>query len=186
VCADRVFNEPVGVRELRQLFDRMYPVLVRYLYTRVWDVDQAEDLAQEAFVRLLKAQPPNPDAWLLAVAGNLAKSAARGDHRRSLRLSLLAEIARDDVVVGADRTFVRDETAERVHRILENLSERDRTLLLLHQDGVSYKDLAQVVGVTPSSIAPLLARARRRFLRLMGTAELHDKKTPIAKKTSAS
>ena len=164
----------------------MYPVLVRYLYTRVWDVDQAEDLAQEAFVRLLKAHPPNPDAWLLAVAGNLAKSAARGEHRRSARLSLMAQIASDDVVMGVDRTFVRDETAERVRRILNGFSERDRTLLLLHQDGVSYKDLAQVVGVTPSSIAPLLARARRRFLRLMGAAELYDKKTLADEKTSAS
>jgi DNA-directed RNA polymerase specialized sigma24 family protein len=42
--------------------------------------------------------------------------------------------------------------------------------LLLHEDGMSYKDLARIVGVNATSIAPLLARARRRFLRSMAPA----------------
>jgi RNA polymerase sigma-70 factor (ECF subfamily) len=166
-----------GVRELRQLFDRMYPVLVRYLYKRVWDVDQAEDLAQEAFVRLLDESPPKPEAWLFTVAGNLAKNALRGDHRRSHRLSLLAVAEADQAVAGADRVMVRDETTHQVRQVLDALSERDRTLLLLHEDGVPYKELARIVGVNASSIAPLLARARQRFLRSMSTTTLHDYKT---------
>ena len=146
---------------LRELFDQLYPVLVRFLYKRVWDVDQAEDLAQEAFVRLLDARPPKPEAWLFTVAGNLAKNALRGDQRRSHRLTLLAVASADDAVVGPDRVMVRDETALEVRRVLDALSERDRTLLLLHEDGVPYKELARIVGVNATSIAPLLARARQ-------------------------
>jgi RNA polymerase sigma-70 factor (ECF subfamily) len=146
----------------------MYPALVRFLYKRVWDVDQAEDLAQEAFVRLLREQPPKPEAWLFTVAGNLAKNHLRGDQRRTNRLTLLAADTVDDVEAGADRAMVRDETAYEVRRVLDALSERDRTLLLLHEDGVPYKELARIVGVSPTSVAPLLARARQRFLRSMG------------------
>jgi RNA polymerase sigma-70 factor (ECF subfamily) len=152
----------------------LYPVLVRFLYKRVWDVDQAEDLAQEAFVRLLDARPPKPEAWLFTVAGNLAKNALRGDQRRSHRLTLLAVASADDAVVGPDRVMVRDETALEVRRVLDALSERDRTLLLLHEDGVPYKELARIVGVNATSIAPLLARARQRFLRSMVTSTLDD------------
>jgi RNA polymerase sigma-70 factor, ECF subfamily len=163
--------------ELRQLFERMYPVLVRFLYRRVWDVDQAEDLAQEAFVRLLDEQPPKPEAWLFTVAGNLAKNAVRGDHRRSHRLSLIAAEAADGESIGADRVMVREETARHVREVLDTLSERDRTLLLLHQDGVPYKELAQVIGVKPSSVAPLLARARQRFLRAIGSHPTNARQT---------
>jgi RNA polymerase sigma factor (sigma-70 family) len=152
----------------------LYPVLVRFLYKRVWDVDQAEDLAQEAFVRLLDARPPKPEAWLFTVACNLAKNALRGDQRRSHRLTLLAVASADDAVVGPDRVMVRDETALEVRRVLDALSERDRTLLLLHEDGVPYKELARIVGVNATSIAPLLARARQRFLRSMVTSTLDD------------
>jgi RNA polymerase sigma factor (sigma-70 family) len=150
---------------LRQLFDRVYPILVRFIYKRVWDADQAEDIAQEAFVRLLDERPDNPEAWLFTVAGNLARNAVRGEVRQTRRLSLIAGGDADRVAAGADRMTLQHETARQVGSALETLSERDRTLLLLHHDGVAYKELAVLVGVKASSIAPLLARARQRFLK---------------------
>lgn len=154
-------------------------MLVRFLYRRVWDLDEAEDLAQEAFVRLLDARPDKPEAWLFTVAGNLAKNAARGESRRRQRLSLIAGAPADDPSPDADQTMLRQEAAGQVRRALEGLSERDRTLLVLHADGMAYKGLAEIVHVKPSSIAPLLARARRRFLRSMAKIEL-----PAAKSTT--
>jgi RNA polymerase sigma factor (sigma-70 family) len=152
---------------VRQLFDRVYPILVRFIYKRVWDADQAEDIAQEAFVRLLDEEPDNPEAWLFTVAGNLAKNAVRGELRHTKRLTLIAGGDADRVASGADRMTLEHETARQVGSALETLSERDRTLLLLHHDGVAYKELATLVGVKASSVAPLLARARRRFLKSM-------------------
>jgi RNA polymerase sigma factor (sigma-70 family) len=131
----------------------------------VWDADQAEDIAQEAFVRLLDERPDNPEAWLFTVAGNLAKNAVRGEIRQTKRLTLIAGGEPDRVASGADRMTLQHETARQVGSALDTLSERDRTLLLLHHDGVAYKDLAAVIGVKASSVAPLLARARRRFLK---------------------
>ncbi len=152
---------------LRQLFDRVYPILVRFIYKRVWDADQAEDIAQEAFVRLLDERPDNPEAWLFTVAGNLAKNAVRGALRQTKRLTLIAGGDADRVASGADRMTLQHETALQVGSALDTLSDRDRTLLLLHHDGVAYKELATLVGVKASSVAPLLARARRRFLKSM-------------------
>jgi RNA polymerase sigma factor (sigma-70 family) len=151
--------------ELRRLFDRMYPILVRFIYRRVWDVDLAEDVAQEAFVRLLDERPENPDAWLFTVAGNLMKNAVRADQRRSRRLTLIAETTETETPIAADKGLLQRESARTVRLALDTLSERDRTLLLLREEGVPYKELAQIVGVKSSSVAPLLARARQRFLK---------------------
>lgn len=150
---------------LRALFDRLYPALVRYLSRRLGDRDLAEDLAQEAFVRLLAHRPPAPEAWLFRVATNLANDASRGELRRAQRLQLLSGTEEPVSAPAADRLVLESEAAEQVQRGLARLSERDRALLLLHEDGLSYRELAATVGVQPSSIAPLLARARTRFLR---------------------
>lgn len=152
---------------LRSLFDQTYPALVRFLYRRLGDQDLAEDLAQEAFVRLLKEQPDRPEAWLFTVADNLARDVGRGTVRRARRLSLLASESETGVAAEGDRAVVQAETVTEVREALGQLSERDQTLLLLHQEGMAYRQLAATIGVKSSSVAPLLARARDRFLRAM-------------------
>jgi RNA polymerase sigma-70 factor, ECF subfamily len=173
------------VADLRQLFDRVYPILVRFAYQWVSDVDQAEDIAQEAFVRLVEERPERPEAWLFTVAGNLAKNLVRGEHRQTHRLSLMAEAMTDASAPGADRLTLQRETADQVGRALKTLGERDRTLLVLHHEGVPYKTLAEIVGVKASSVAPMLARARRRFLRSLPSPHTNGQNTPNARHSAS-
>jgi RNA polymerase sigma-70 factor, ECF subfamily len=170
---------------VRQLFDRVYPILVRFIHRRVHDLDLAEDIAQESFVRLLNERPDKPQAWLFTVAGNLAKNALRGEYRRSQRLSVIAGDAAGQVASETDHLVLQHETDDQVRTTLESLSNRDRTLLLLHHDGLTYKELAEIIGVKPSSIAPLLGRARQRFLKSIALLQSHRQST-YARKTSAS
>lgn len=152
---------------LRSIFDQTYPALVRFLYRRLGDQDLAEDLAQEAFVRLLREEPERPEAWLFTVADNLARDVGRGTARRARRLTLLAGETEAGVPAEGDRAVVQAETVTEVREALGQLSARDQTLLLLHQEGMAYRQLAETIGVKSSSVAPLLARARDRFLRAM-------------------
>ncbi|MGH7577952.1 MAG: sigma factor [Longimicrobiales bacterium] len=55
----------------------------------MWDADRAQDLAQEAFARVLDHAPDNPRAWVFAVAGNLARDELRSVVRRKKHLTLL-------------------------------------------------------------------------------------------------
>lgn len=156
---------------VRRLFERHYPRLVRYLYRRLGDLDRAEELAQEAFVRLLERRPRRPDAWLYAVAANLARDAARSDARRSRRLQVLHGFARDRAEPEGERAVAREETVARVRAALAALSERDRTLLLLRQEGLGYRAIAETLDVAPTSIGPLLTRAQKRLVRAFEAVE---------------
>jgi RNA polymerase sigma-70 factor (ECF subfamily) len=157
---------------MRAFFDTWYPRLVRYLCARVGDVDQAEDLAQEAFVRMLQHRPKEPRAWLFAVAENLARDEARLARGRVRRLQLL-QVERETEVdpVGEASSAERDD-ADGVRRALDLLPERDRRILLLHHAGFRYREISREVGVAVGSVGPLLTRAQRRFLSAYG--ELHE------------
>ena len=158
---------------IRRLFERHYPSLVWYLHGRLGDRDLAEDLAQEAFVRLLDKPPRAPDAWLYVVAGNLARDAKRSEGRRARHLSVmdaperLADAA--DPAPGADAAMCTAEESALVHDTLAMLPERDAALLVMRADDVSYREIAAAIGVSPTSIGPLLARAQQRFIRALGS-----------------
>ena len=60
--------------------------------------------------------------------------------------------------------MVQAEVAAHVKAALDRLSERDRNILTLREEGLSYKEIAGVIGVSPTSMGPLLNRAQKRFL----------------------
>ena len=151
---------------IRRLFERHYPAVVRFLYRRLGDRDQAEELAQEAFTRLLDQRLRRPTAWLYAVAANLARDAARGEAVRARRLRLLAGELADATAPSPEQALLREETSQGVRAALLSLSERDRLLLLLREEGLTYREIADVIGISPTLVGPLLTRAQRRFVRL--------------------
>ncbi len=163
---------------MHRLFEKDYPSLVRFLYRRLGDRDQAEDLAQEAFIRLLQRQPENPRAYLFATALNLVRDTMRGEARRTRHLRVLATERLGSVEPSPESRVMSNETAQEVRAALSRLSDRDHTLLLLWEEGFSYKDIATLISVSPTSVGPLLARAQKRFLKQYDHA--HDETEPEA------
>jgi RNA polymerase sigma-70 factor (ECF subfamily) len=147
-----------------EVYRNTYQDLVRYLYRKVWDADRAQDMAQEVFVRALDHVPENPRALLFTIAANLARDEARTVIRRRRHLALI-QAESDPVEVPADpvETMERAEKAEAARRALDELSERDREVLLLWDAGLSYTEIAQRTGLAVGAIGTTLSRARRRL-----------------------
>lgn len=145
------------------LFHRLYPSLFRYLNRLTGDTDVAEDIAQEAFVRLLAQDLPEAEArpWLFAVATNLVRDRARKQERRQRLLK--AEPVLPTASPRPDEAVERGEQIERVRAALGRLAPRDQQLLLMREEGFTYEEMARTVGVAPSSVGTLIARALRRF-----------------------
>lgn len=148
-------------------FARHHAALFRYLHRLLGDADVAADLAQETFVRLLNHPLPDEEVrpWLFTVGTNLARDVAR---MRSRRRRLLEKRGEDDALrparpVAPDERLERRRKIEAVHAALERIAERDREILLMREEGFRYAEIAEVIGVAPTSVGTLLARALQRF-----------------------
>ncbi len=151
-----------------RLFDDVYPGLVRYCRRMTSDPDVAEDAAQEAFVRFLDRRPRGDAsglrAWLYKVATHVVRDRGRVEGNRTrLREANPGELRPVDGPRPPDEALEREERIREIRSVLDQLDERDRTLLLLREEGFSYRELAEAVGVQETSVGTLLARARRRF-----------------------
>lgn len=158
-----------GRRELtfESLFVAHYAAVWRVLYRTCGDREEADDLAQETFLKLHRspqlwtAPEPAARAWLYRVATNLAYNALRARRRRVRREEATAGFPDTDVA-ASDWAAAADARAA-VRATLARLPERTAQLLLLREEGLSYRELADVIGVAPGSIGTLLARAAAEF-----------------------
>ncbi len=159
--------------DIDRLFREYHLPIVRYLARRLGDRDLAEELAQETFVRALPRIPlTNERAWLFTVATNLLRDDARRDLRQQQRMAAVRADQQACEQVerhhGRDGRHSRDEdsspVSETSRRALAALSERDRTALLLQQEGLSYPEIAATAGIAVTSVGTTLSRARRRLV----------------------
>jgi RNA polymerase sigma-70 factor, ECF subfamily len=155
-----------------QLYEELFPGLVRYLHRKVWNVDRAHELAQDVFVRALAERPDNPRAWLFTVAANLARDEVRLVVRRKKHLALLKnERETDPPVMDPLTAMTAHDRAATVRQALESLSERDREVLILWDAGLRYTEIAAQTGLAVSAIGTTLARARKRLVEAYASQE---------------
>ncbi len=158
------------------LYRACFDDLVRFLYRKVWDADRAQDLAQEAFVRVLSSpvtEPESPRAWLFTVAANLARDEARAGIRRRRHLTLLKSEAEAQPAQAPDpaRELEEKERREALRQALDALADRDREALLLWDAGLDYNEIARETGLALGSVGTTLARARRRLVEAHAALE---------------
>ena len=149
-------------------FEELYPGLFRYCHGLTGDPDLADDLAQEAFVRLYDRRVEGTDeglrAWLFRTATHLVRDGHRvGENRRRL---LEAHPVEPGGPEPPDEAVQRREQVAHVRDALEHLSEREREILLMRHAGFSYREIAESVGVAASSVGTLLTRSERNFVRV--------------------
>lgn len=158
---------PGWSEEWRAVFASQYPGIVRHLSYLVGDRGAAEDLAQETFLRLMRhplREAGDPGPWLRLVATRLAYNYLRTDRRRRAREET---VLRDGTLLAAPSAgeAQRDEAVARMRAALVRLPPRDRLALLLRASGEGYAHIAPAVGVRPSSVGTILARATARLRR---------------------
>lgn len=158
--------------DVARLFQEHHDALFRYLERFTGDPDLAADAAQEAFVRLAEKGPRHDThvrAWLLQVATNVVR-----DDRRAGRGRLALLEAKSDRVPGASpepdpaEQTEREELRLRVRAALEALNHRERTILLMREEGFTHREIAAAVGTTTKSVGTMIARALEKLSRQLG------------------
>jgi len=153
-------------------YRRHYQSLYRYIYRYFGQSAPSEDVVQEAFLKLYRQRQKRPveneKAWLYRVATNTALSQL-GRQQRWQKLLPRYKASMPQNEDTAD-PLVKAETVALLQQALSRLSKRDRVLLMLFQEEMSYKEMAEVTGIKPTSVGKLLARAMQRCAKELENA----------------
>lgn len=183
-CAERAQEETTAIERVLAGDTAAYEVLVRrysgtlfrYLLRLVGRPDEAEDLAQEAFLRVylsLASYDPTYrfSTWLFRIATNLALNRLRAE-RRCISLEALDENPdepprqlpdeRDDL--GPERQAERSDLGRRIQECLEELPPAYRIVVVLrHIADLSYEEIAASTGLPLNTVRSRLHRGRERL-----------------------
>lgn len=142
------------------------PKLASYFLRRVshrWD---AQDLVQEVYVRLLRAQPGgddpvrDPEAYLFTVAANLVKEHAQLRHRAPMSTDGMEEVIErlaTPCEAGAD--LDRDLRRKRLSALIGRLSPKCRAVLVMHyRDELSYKQIAGELAISVNMVKKYIVK----------------------------
>ncbi|MGH9378621.1 MAG: RNA polymerase sigma factor [Terriglobia bacterium] len=157
------------------LLNRYRLPLVGYFVRMVRDRALAEDLAQEAFLRVYQARHRyQPEArfttWLYRIATNLALNALR-DHKGGDAPALdkdddgarrVARIA--DKRLTAEEQLMLSDRERLIRQAVEALPERQRAAVILHKyQEVDYRQIGKILGLSESAVKSLLFRAHENL-----------------------
>ncbi|MCH7727772.1 MAG: sigma-70 family RNA polymerase sigma factor [Planctomycetes bacterium] len=154
--------------------------LITVLSHTLSDPQQAEDLAQDVFLRVYRARKTYvPGAkfstWLFTIANNVASNARRSKARRKevniasrqsgeMPANTLDHLAKAASGLMPTRLLDKAEMAEVVRLAMDSLNDRQRLALLLSKfEGMSYADIGEAMEMTPAAVKSLLSRARENL-----------------------
>ncbi|GII01612.1 RNA polymerase sigma24 factor [Planobispora takensis] len=156
----------VGDEELAAEFTAIRPRLVGVAYGLLGSVDEADDVVQDAWLRLVhadRAQIHDITGWLVVTVSRLALDVLRSARVR--REEYVGPWLPEPVVQGgdpADRVTLDESMSMAMLVVLESLSPAERTAFVLHDVfGLPFTEVGRAVGRTPAACRQLAARARK-------------------------
>jgi RNA polymerase sigma-70 factor (ECF subfamily) len=159
------------------LLRRYRTPLVNFLYRMVRNREQAEDLAQEVFLRVYRARADYvPSAkfttWMFRIATNLALNSLRDNRYQKMEISIDAP-ATPDSEEGDERPLdvpekhpnieqhlVEEARRKMIRRAIDKLPEKQRAAVLLHKyQELDYAEISKILNCSESALKSLLFRA---------------------------
>jgi RNA polymerase sigma-70 factor (ECF subfamily) len=154
------------------LFDRFRDPLLRYVVACGIAVSDGEDVVHDVFLSLFRhlqrgGSRSNLQGWLFRVAHHIALKRRARLRREAISLQgdLDSAFFVIDPTPDPELRLVERERRQRLRRVLNALPERERLSLHLRHDGLRYREIAKVLGISLGAVAKLLARAIGRLER---------------------
>jgi RNA polymerase sigma-70 factor, ECF subfamily len=135
--------------------------------------DECQDLAQEILLQAWRSLPTfehraSPATWFYRVALHTAMNWHRKDKPRRSRQQPLVElqVLASDQANSAEQVQQR-ETVEQLYQAIQQLPKADAALVLLYLDELSYREMAEVLGISESNVGVKLNRVKKALTALM-------------------
>jgi RNA polymerase sigma-70 factor (ECF subfamily) len=136
------------------------------------NTEDQRDLAQEIHTQLWRSYPSYDarrtfSTWMYQVALNVAISHRRRSSYRDRHLTSI-----DDAAMAAipdPASFEPDDRVRELHRVIGQLDDFDRALVVLYLEGRTYRESAEVLGITETNVATKLNRIKERLRQEIGS-----------------
>lgn len=154
--------------QVERLYDSDFAALARQAEAILGDRQAAEDMAQEAFLTLLRSPPGEPEraaAWLRVVVRRLCIDRLRRDRVGGAKEKLADAAYSLDGAASAEAETIAAMDRDRARQALATLDERERSALLMRHSGYSYREVGEALGQNPSAAGVLLVRAMQKWRR---------------------
>jgi len=148
-----------------ELYDELRPSLFGYLVCLGLMPQEADDIIQDAFVQLFRvllsgSRIHNPRSWVFRVARNMSLNLQKRE-RRMVSVSdeqPMARLIGKQTAVGPEEIYLRKERLRVLAAAVARLPQRQRECLHLRAEGLRYREIAEVLGVTTSAVSESLKR----------------------------
>lgn len=173
LAADGTSGSMTLSERVHALFEQLHVPVFRYLLRKTRDSGQAEDITQETFLRLFRHLREdrlldNPKAWLFTVANNLAVDASRSEsHIKDLDETTWKKIeeSRSGLQADPEKLMLQRERLDRLHIAVLNLTPLQRDCLHLRAEGLRYREIADLLKISPSTVMDAVRRATLKLSR---------------------
>lgn len=162
----------------RHVYETVFPLIVRVVYKITGDMDSAEELCQEAFIRYYERRNKIPDAnqakyWLIRVAKNLALNYQKRKTReyRAYERSYFEPRHVDD---SAEVGMMKEQSHEAVRDALNELPENLKVVLVLKEYGeLSYREISSILGISEGNVKVRAYRAREKLAQNLKDGDVY-------------
>jgi RNA polymerase sigma-70 factor, ECF subfamily len=158
-----------------RLFDQLQGRVLRYVVACGLPFHDAEDVVQETFLALFRhlelGRPQsNLNGWLFRVAHNLALK------RRTTNQVTVRSLVDESILAqqpcpapDAEEEFLFSQTQQRLRAVVEALPDQDRRCLYLRAEGLKYRQIADVLGISLGGVSLSISRSLARIMRATGS-----------------
>jgi len=154
----------------RQLFQDFYPDLLRLTALLTGSLDNAKDVSQEAFYRLLRTPPVDRRGSLKGYLTTIAYRLALKEKKRILNKQPLHDFEHQATGMSALESAILDEDQRRVVKALESLDEKHREIVLLRfYAEQSYERISETTGIPLGTVKSRIFYAVKQCRKFMQT-----------------
>lgn len=145
-----------------ELYKHNYEPIFKFCFRFLNSREKAMDVVQDTFLKLFEQMNKgeyhieNPKAWLYKVAGNKCLNLIGTMNRQNEINKQLDFLSHENS--NPESQFISEENKLRVRGAISDLVPQNQMLLLLYQDGLSYKEMSEVTGIALNSIGKTLWR----------------------------
>ncbi|MDY4888886.1 MAG: RNA polymerase sigma factor [Sphaerochaetaceae bacterium] len=158
----------------RQVYDQVFPVIMKVAFHVTYNLDVSEDICQDAFIRFFDKNmvfETMDDAkfWLIRVTKNLAINQIKRKARETASIEKLKQVTPTSSYKDGASQLLFQESTESVRKAVAQLSEKYKTVIVLKEyAGLDYKQISKILNISESNVKVRVHRARKELEVLLG------------------